>query len=79
MPDSNPHNEPADTADDAQRALQAVQVALDRRDNGGSAGARRDQVGTRSPAGPGRNAEPGGTRSERGARRDQVGTRARRN
>jgi hypothetical protein len=42
MSDSNPRNEPADSADDAQRALQAVQVALDRRDNGGSAGARRD-------------------------------------
>ena len=42
MPDSNPRNEPADTADDAQRALQAVQVALDRRDNGGNAAAQRD-------------------------------------
>ena len=42
MPDSNPRNEPADTADDAQRALQAVQIALDRRDNGGSAGTQRD-------------------------------------
>ena len=41
MSDSNPRNEPADSADDAQRALQAVQVALDRRDNGGSAGAQR--------------------------------------
>jgi hypothetical protein len=38
MPDSNRSKEPADTADDAQRALQAVQVALDRRDNGGNTG-----------------------------------------
>jgi hypothetical protein len=42
MSDSNPRNQPADTDDDAQRALQAVQVALDRRDNGGSAGVQRD-------------------------------------
>jgi hypothetical protein len=42
MSDSNPGSEPADSADDAQRALQAVQVALDRRDNGGSAGVPRD-------------------------------------
>ena len=42
MSDSNPQGEPADSADDARRALQAVQVALDRRDNGGSAGAQRD-------------------------------------
>jgi hypothetical protein len=41
MSDSNPRNEPADSADDAQRALQAVQFALDRRDNGG-AGTPRD-------------------------------------
>jgi hypothetical protein len=32
----------ADSADDQQRAIQAVQVALDRRDNGGSAAAPRD-------------------------------------
>jgi hypothetical protein len=38
----NPRNEPSDSADDAQRALQAVQFALDRRDNGGDAGATRD-------------------------------------
>jgi hypothetical protein len=43
MSDSNPRNEPAaDSADDAQRALQALQVALDRRDNGGSAAKQRD-------------------------------------
>jgi hypothetical protein len=30
-------SQPADTAEDAARALQAVQVALDRRDNGGDA------------------------------------------
>lgn len=41
MSDSKPRNEPADSADDAQRALQAVQFALDRRDNGG-AGTQRD-------------------------------------
>jgi len=42
--DSYPWNHPADSADCAQRALQAVQVALDRRDNGGDAGASGDQV-----------------------------------
>ena len=40
--DTYPWNEPADSADDAQQALQAVQFALDRRDNGGDAGAARD-------------------------------------
>jgi hypothetical protein len=42
MSDSNPWNQPADSGDDARRALQAVQVALDRRDNGGDAGSARD-------------------------------------
>jgi hypothetical protein len=42
MSDSHPPVHPADSADDAQRALQAVQIALDRRDNGGDAGAPRD-------------------------------------
>ncbi len=42
MSDSNPETRPADSADAAQRALQAVQFALDRRDNGGDAGAPRD-------------------------------------
>jgi len=42
MSDSHPAPHPADSADDAQRALQAVQIALDRRDNGGDAGAPRD-------------------------------------
>jgi hypothetical protein len=42
MSDTYPWNEPADSADAAQRALQAVQFALDRRDNGGDAGADRD-------------------------------------
>jgi hypothetical protein len=40
--DSYPSSQPADSADDAQRALHAVQVALDRRDNGGDAGAASD-------------------------------------
>jgi hypothetical protein len=39
---THPSNEPADSADAAQRALQAVQFALDRRDNGGDARATRD-------------------------------------
>jgi hypothetical protein len=39
MSDTYPGNEPADSSDDARRALQAVQFALDRRDNGGDAGA----------------------------------------
>ena len=42
MSDSHPSSPPADSADDTQRALQAVQIALDRRDNGGDAGASRD-------------------------------------
>jgi hypothetical protein len=42
MSDSHPSSHPADSADDTQRALQAVQIALDRRDNGGDAGASRD-------------------------------------
>jgi hypothetical protein len=42
MSDSNPRSEPADSPDDARRALQAVQVALDRRDNGGNTGTQRD-------------------------------------
>ena len=42
MSDSNPTSHPADSADDAQQALQAVQIALDRRDNGGDAGAPQD-------------------------------------
>jgi hypothetical protein len=42
MSDSNPRNEPADSADDARRALQAVQVALDRRDNDGNTAVQRD-------------------------------------
>jgi hypothetical protein len=40
--DSNPPAHSADSADDARRALQAVQVALDRRDNGGDTGASQD-------------------------------------
>ena len=42
MSDAYPWNEPADCADAAQRALQAVQFALDRRDNGGDARAARE-------------------------------------
>jgi hypothetical protein len=42
MSDSHPAPHPTDSADDARRAQQAVQIALDRRDNGGDAGASRD-------------------------------------
>jgi hypothetical protein len=42
VPDSYPRNRHADSADDLQRAIQAVQVALDRRDNGGDAAAASD-------------------------------------
>jgi hypothetical protein len=42
MSDSPPSSQSTDSADDARRALQAVQIALDRRDNGGDAGASRD-------------------------------------
>jgi hypothetical protein len=40
VPDSNPHSHANDSADARQRAIEAVQVALDRRDNGGEAAAR---------------------------------------
>lgn len=36
-------NAPADGSDDSMRGLQAVQVALDRRDNGGDAHVARGQ------------------------------------
>ena len=39
---ANP-NAPADGSDDSMRGLQAVQVALDRRDNGGDADVARGQ------------------------------------
>jgi hypothetical protein len=42
VPDSHSWNRSADSADDLQRAIQAVQIALDRRDNGGDAAAPRD-------------------------------------
>jgi hypothetical protein len=41
MYDRYPWNKPADGVA-ARRAQQAVQVALDRRDNGGDAGAERE-------------------------------------
>jgi hypothetical protein len=41
--DKTPAKNPADNANDLQRALQAVQTALDRRDNGGAAGTQEDQ------------------------------------
>ncbi|HTV98663.1 MAG TPA: hypothetical protein VMF87_00065 [Streptosporangiaceae bacterium] len=42
MPDSYPASHSADNADDVRRAQAAVQIALDRRDNGGDAGLARD-------------------------------------
>ena len=36
-PETQPEAKPADTADASASALRAVQVALDRRDNGGDA------------------------------------------
>jgi hypothetical protein len=42
VPDSHTPKHTADSGDDQQRAIQAVQVALDRRDNGGAAAAPRD-------------------------------------
>ncbi len=42
MTDSYPAGHPADSPDDLRRALAAVQVALDRRDNGGDAPVPRD-------------------------------------
>jgi hypothetical protein len=38
--DMYPWNKPADAVDDTAEAVEAVQVALDRRDNGGDAGKR---------------------------------------
>ena len=45
MPKTSPPNQPAaaDGGDAPGRALAAVQVALDRRDNGGDAGSARDR------------------------------------
>jgi hypothetical protein len=45
MSDTSPANPnaPADGSDDSMRGLQAVQVALDRRDNGGDADVARGQ------------------------------------
>ena len=40
MPDTNPGRHASDGEEPLQRAIQAVQVALDRRDNGGDAAAR---------------------------------------
>jgi len=42
VPDSYPSSPSSDSADDLRRALAAVQMSLDRRDNGGDAGAARD-------------------------------------
>lgn len=42
-PEMPPAVQPADPADSSATALRAVQVALDRRDNGGAAGAGSDQ------------------------------------
>jgi hypothetical protein len=42
-PETYPPAQPADSADPAGPALRAVQVALDRRDNGGDASAISDQ------------------------------------
>jgi hypothetical protein len=41
--DMYPWNQPADASDDATEAVQAVQVALDRRDNGGDASTHADR------------------------------------
>jgi hypothetical protein len=42
-PETQPETQPADTADASACALRAVQVALDRRDNGGDARTTGDQ------------------------------------
>jgi len=42
-PNSYPEVQPADPADSSASALQAVQVALDRRDNGGDASSTGDE------------------------------------
>jgi len=42
-PNSHPEVLPADQADSSASALQAVQVALDRRDNGGDARSAGDE------------------------------------
>ncbi|MGE5291942.1 MAG: hypothetical protein ACM3ML_33115 [Micromonosporaceae bacterium] len=38
MYDMYPWNQPADTGEETAEAVEAVQVALDRRDNGGASG-----------------------------------------
>ncbi len=40
MYDMYPWDQPADASEESTEAVQAVQVALDRRDNGGEASAR---------------------------------------
>jgi hypothetical protein len=42
-PETCPPDQPADTADSTVRALRAVQLAMDRRDNGGEATVTGDQ------------------------------------
>ncbi|HKB32027.1 MAG TPA: hypothetical protein VKD26_14485 [Streptosporangiaceae bacterium] len=44
MYDMYPWNQPADASDKADEAVRAVQVALDRRDNGGDATAHQAPV-----------------------------------
>ena len=44
---TNAEVQPADPAESSAHALRAVQVALDRRDNGGDADQADDQQGTR--------------------------------
>jgi hypothetical protein len=42
VPETHSRKTAAESADDQRRAIQAVQVALDRRDNGGDAAAPGD-------------------------------------
>ena len=47
MYDMYPWNQPADAGDETAEAVEAVQVALDRRDNGGDAATAQNGNGTR--------------------------------
>jgi len=62
VPKTSPPNQtaPADSGDAPGRALAAVQVALDRRDNGGDADSVRDREAARQAGADRRLAAAGG-------------------
>jgi hypothetical protein len=64
VPETHSRKTAAESADDQRRAIQAVQVALDRRDNGGDAAAPGDGMPATSRSLTGNSAQvsPAGTR-----------------